>query len=130
MGQDGGEMLLRKLAMQFLTGGKVESTEKRIKILKSYIEKIVEKTKEQTEANKNFLLRKFGSIQMVGKFFARIGPAVKKRVGGYVRLVKLPQRISDGSFIARLEWVDPIIFEEKKEEKKGKDVKKEPEKTK
>lgn len=114
VGQDAGEMLLRKLAMQFLATGKVETTEKRIKILKSHIERIVEKTKEQTEANKNFLLKTLGSVKILGRLFNDIGPVVKKRAGGYVRLVKLPQRISDGSFVARLEWVDPIVVGEKK----------------
>ncbi len=114
VGQDAGKMLLRKLAIQFLTGGKVETTEKRIKILKSHIEKIVEKTKEQSEANKNFLLKTLGSVKMLRILFNDIGPVAKKRTGGYVRLIKLPRRISDGSFIARLEWVDPIVIEKKK----------------
>lgn len=114
VGQDAGGMLLRKLAIQFLTRGKVETTEKRIKILKSHVEKIVEKTKERSEANKNFLLKTLGSVKMLGMLFNDIGTIAKKRVGGYVRLVKLPRRTSDGSFIARLEWVDPIVVGEKK----------------
>ena len=38
-----------------------------------------------------------------------IGPTIAKINGGYIRVIKLGQRESDGAETARIEWVYPII---------------------
>lgn len=123
-GSDANKMLVRKLAINFFKHGKLVTTVKKAKVLKSTIEKLVERTKSQSEANKNVLLGVLDNWRFVQSVFKNVGPALKDKVGGYVRIVRLGSRQSDGAVMSRLEWAYPVVFEEKKETPKT------PEKTK
>jgi len=113
-GKDANKMILRKLLFNFLRDGKLMTTLKKAKIIKSYIDKIVSKSKEKNEANKNYLLKFLNNKKIVNFLFNSIGPLFSTVNGGYIRLVKLSQRESDGSLMAKLEWTKPVIIEEKK----------------
>lgn len=113
-GKDANKMLVRKLATNFLKYGTLKTTITKVKALKSVIDRIVEKSKNNTEANKNYLLSKLNDNKLVLKLFNEIGAALKDKKGGYVRIVKLGKRKSDGSEMGRMEWVYPVIQNEKK----------------
>ncbi len=55
-GYDATRALVKKLAYNFLTRGKIKTTLKKAKVLKSTLEKLVEKMKEENEKNKMFFL--------------------------------------------------------------------------
>jgi large subunit ribosomal protein L17 len=110
LGKDANKMLVRKLAYNFLSQGKIVTTEKKAKILKTHIERLVEKTKADTQANKNFLLRNLAKVDLVQRFITSVGPVMTGRVGGYVRLQKLHQRDSDGALMTRVEWTVPVVM--------------------
>lgn len=114
-GTDANKMLVKKLIYNFLLVGKISSTLKKVKVLKSLVEKAVEKAKEKNEANKNYLLRYVTDKKTMNLLFETIGPTLKDKTGGYVRVVKLGVRNSDGSEMARLEWAYPIVIETPKE---------------
>lgn len=103
-------MILRKLLRDFFLHAHIETTEKRAKVLKVYVDRIVSKTKERTEANKNYLLRYFPQTRFVNVLFDQVGPAVKAITGGYVRTVRLHQRITDGAVMMRVEWAHPVVI--------------------
>jgi len=113
-GSDANQMLIKKLANNFFAKGKLTTTFKKAKVLKSVIEKLVEKTKEKTEANKNYLLHYIINKQILKLLFDNVGPVLKDKKGGYVRLIRLGARDSDGAEEARVEWVYPIVIDEKK----------------
>lgn len=117
-GSDANQMLVKKLFLNFLKNGKITTTLKKTKVLKSVIERLVEKAKIQNEANKNYLMHYITDAKMTKFLFETVGPAIKKIAGGYVRIVRLGARESDGTEIARLEWAYPIVIEEKKPEVK------------
>lgn len=119
-GRDFNRMTMRKLANNFIEHGKLTTTKTKAKYLKTYIEKIVEKAKNKKESNINFLKKYLANKQTIDKMFSIIGPHVSKsaHAGGYVRVINLYQRDSDGANIARVEWSIPIVSEEKKEEVK------------
>lgn len=107
-GKDANKMLMFKLAYNFLNKGKIITTVKKGKLAKSYIEKLIEKSKIKTEANKNYLLRFFHNKRLVNFLFDNIGPAFKNIHGGYLRITKIGRRESDGSEMVKLEWAHPI----------------------
>lgn len=111
LGVDAKQMMLRKLAYNFLTRGKMTTTITKGKILKSYLDKTLVKTSERTEANKNFLMRKFSDYKLVNMLFKTVGPVLKGKTGGFTRLIKLGTRESDGVQIVKLEWVYPVVLE-------------------
>ena len=114
-------MLVRKLAVNFVTHSRIETTLKRAKVLKSVVEKLVEKAKVESEANKNSLLSILNNKKIVERMFKETGKAMKDKVGGYVRIVRLGiGRRDDGAEMARLEWAHPIVTNEKVVDQKNK----------
>jgi LSU ribosomal protein L17P len=60
--------------------------------------------KEENQKNKEFFINYFGKRNLTPLFFKVIGPVFKEVKGGYVRVIKLGKRDSDGADIARVEW--------------------------
>lgn len=124
-GKDANKMLVRKLAMNFLTSSKIVTTDKKARILKTFIERIITKAKDRTEANKNVLLQYFPKKAIVEELFTQASAVFADRTGGYVRIIKLNQRANDGAMMTQVEWVEPITFNfDKKTAEKTKKTKK------
>lgn len=119
LGIDANKMLLRKLMFNFFKSGKITTTQAKARILKTSIEKVVEKAKEQTESNKNYLLSNLNDKVLVKTLFETVGPIMKNRVGGYVSQSKLHERESDGTLMVRLEWISPVVEVKEKGEGVG-----------
>ncbi|MEO6509123.1 MAG: L17 family ribosomal protein [Patescibacteria group bacterium] len=111
-GKDANDMMVRKLAYNFMAHGMMVTTEKKGKAISSYMGRLVEKAKTKTEANKNYLLRVTGSQKVINNLFNNIGPTFKDTVGGYITLQRLQQRISDGAMMVKISWIKPIVVEE------------------
>lgn len=125
-GKDAVQMLIRTLTVNFLMHGKIETTENRARLLKTCVDKLAEKSKEKTEANKNCLLKALGSNKqkIIDFLFNQVGPVIKAKKGGYVRIIKIGQRLSDGSMVCRLEWTYPVVIESGKKVEKQEKMKK------
>ena len=119
-GYDATRMLIKKLAYNFLTRGKIETTLSKAKMLKSQIERLVEKMKKKNEKNRQFFIKYFGKRHLLSLFFKTIGPVFANVNGGYVRIVNLGKRDSDGADIAKLEWTKPVVYQKKDDNKKAK----------
>lgn len=109
-GRDANRALMRKLAMNFVTHGHLETTTAKVKALKSLIDRLTYKAIQGTNADRNVLLRHLGSSQNVTIFVSRAGD-IKGRSSGFVRMIKTKIRMGDGAGIARLEWVDQLQAE-------------------
>ncbi|MBI3619699.1 50S ribosomal protein L17 [Candidatus Roizmanbacteria bacterium] len=121
-GQDAGEMLLRKLAANFLEHGRMITTLKRAKAVGQVIDRLSEKAKEVNEANKNYILKQMGPGRALSILFKEIGPVIKEKKGSYVRITRMGLRESDSAEMARVEWVYPIVKEVAKSPPKPKKV--------
>lgn len=108
-GVDANRALVRKLAVNFFLKGKLSTTLSRAKAMKPVIEKLIEKMKVKTESNLNYLKQKLDDKEVLKIAYRDIGPVIEKINGGYIRVVKLGRRESDGAETARIEWVYPII---------------------
>lgn len=109
-GKDSNKMIVRKLLLNFLTHSHIVTTQKKGKVLKTIADKLVHKLKSKTESNKNVLLKYFPNSKLVNKLFDEVGAQVKNVNGGFLRVVKLNQRESDGSLMVRVEWAHPVVF--------------------
>ncbi len=108
-GVDSNRALVRKLAVNFFLNGKLSTTLPKAKAIKPVLERLIEKMKVKTEANVNYLKQKLDNKKVIEMAYKDISPVVAKINGGYVRIIKLGQRESDGAETARIEWVYPII---------------------
>src|SRR3989344_7505307 len=86
-GRDANKMLVRKLVRNFIANARIETTINKAKVLKSNLERLVEKAKKETEANKIYLLRILNDKKIVLRMFREVGHSLKDKVGGYVRIV-------------------------------------------
>jgi len=123
-GKDANDMLMLKLVVNFLEKGKLTTTKTKAKALVSYLEKILTKTKNESEANKNVLLKKLGNRQLIDRLFKEIGPFLKEKTSGYVKMTNLGLRMSDGAELVKIEWTVPVVLETPKKPTKEKVEKK------
>lgn len=97
--------LLRSLAENLVTHGKIVTTEAKAKELRPFIEKLVTKGREDKLSSRRLLISKLGSAEVVKKMVDEISSKYKERKGGYTRVVKLGQRKGDASPMALIEFV-------------------------
>ncbi|GIW63978.1 MAG: hypothetical protein KatS3mg091_780 [Patescibacteria group bacterium] len=107
-GRDHNRAVVRKLVLNFLKNGKIDTTLRKAKVLKSVIDSYVSKAKKNTNASYNLLLSKLADKQAVKFLVERVAVKFKDRVGGYVTVKRLGYRKGDSSLVARLQWVEPI----------------------
>jgi large subunit ribosomal protein L17 len=110
--------LLRNQLTDLILFGFLVTTETKAKALKSEAERLISKTKFAQSGSASG--RKMGLAvrrealafltkeSAAEKLFEQVVPQFKDRVGGYVRVVKLPSRRGDNAPMARVEFVEEI----------------------
>lgn len=97
--------LLKSLARSLILREKMTTTEARAKELRPMVERLITRGKDsETLASKRLLISRLGDLAAAKKA-AELGAKYRSRAGGYVRITKLPARKSDGSKMARIEFV-------------------------
>lgn len=96
--------LMKSLALSLVTKSKIKTTDSKARELRPFVEKMVTTGKSGTVAARRNLISKIGIIG-ANKIMKDISPKYAERSGGYTRITKLPQRVSDGSFMAVVEFV-------------------------
>lgn len=113
--------LRRNQVADLILHGSLTTTEAKAKVLKSEAELLISRAKKTDLATRRRVLASLPKKQAAKKLFDQIIPQFKGRVGGYVRVVKLPPRKGDNAPIARVEFVEEIkekVAEEPKIAKK------------
>ena len=103
------QALLRSLAYSLIKHGRITTTLAKAKEVRPFVEKLVTKARTAEKnplATKRLLLSRLGGDEKtVLKLEKDIAPKYKDRNGGYTRILKLPQRSSDASEMAIIEFV-------------------------
>ena len=107
-GQDSHQALMRKLVLNFMSHGKIETTLQKGKALKSTIDRLTGKAIRNSSSDKNMLMKYLTTKKAVSYMVDVVGPAMNKRVGGYVTISKLGKRQGDNAEMTRLTWVEEI----------------------
>lgn len=119
-GRNANKMLTRKLLKNFVTNGRMTTTEKKIKLVKHQVEKLVQLAKKNTEASRLSLRSRLADKKIEDTLIRHVSPVFKDKPSGFTTLIRLSQRDSDGANIAKLQWSLPVVLEKpvKKEKKK------------
>ena len=98
------EALKKSLARSLFLHGKMKTTEAKAKEISSYAQKMITKGKKNDISSRR-ILAKYFSKDLVKKLVDEIAPKYKERKGGYVRIIKLGPRKSDGAKMAIIELI-------------------------
>ena len=98
--------LLRQLATDLLEHGKLETTFYRAKEIQPVVEKLITLGKTGTLHARRQALATLPQPKVVTKLFSVVAEATKNRQGGYTRIVKLGQRMTDSAPMALIEIID------------------------
>lgn len=98
--------LFANMAKALVEHESIKTTLPKAKELRSYIEKLVTKGRQNSLHIRRLLLAKIGCEDVVKKLIDVISPRFKDRNGGYTRIVKSGFRYGDNAPMAVLQFVD------------------------
>ena len=115
--------LLANMATSLILHKRIKTTVAKAKALKSYVEPLITKSKEDTTHSRRVVFSYLKNKYAVTELFRVIAPKITDRPGGYTRVLKIGFRQGDGADMALIELVDfneaALASTPKKEEKKG-----------
>lgn len=115
--------MLSNMAVSLIKNKKLVTTLAKAKALRSFVEPLINRSKEDTTHNRRTVFAYLQDKHAVTELFREISTKVAERPGGYTRILKLGFRKGDGAEIALIELVDYNTFlvgtKEKKQEKSG-----------
>ena len=85
---------------------RIKTTLAKAKAVRPLAEKMVTLGKRGDLHARRIAAGYLGQKDAVKKLFAEIAPRAAERKGGYTRIIKLGQRLSDSAPMAYIEWVD------------------------
>lgn len=99
--------LLKSLVTALVKHEQIKTTLPKAKDLRPIVEKLVTVAKENTLANRRYLLSFLnGNHQSVERLLSHLGPRFKDRAGGYTRILKAGFRHGDMAPMAVIEFLD------------------------
>lgn len=114
------EAMLSNMANSLILNKRITTTEAKAKALRSFVEPIITRSKEDTTHSRRIAFRYLRNKEAVSELFREISPKVMTREGGYTRILKIGNRQGDNAEMVMIELVD---YNESmlaaKEEKKG-----------
>lgn len=98
--------LLSNLACQLIAYKRINTTLAKAKALRTYVEPIITKSKNDTVHNRRLVFSKLQDKEAIKELFGTVSDKVADRPGGYTRIIKLQNRIGDAADMAMIELVD------------------------
>jgi large subunit ribosomal protein L17 len=112
--------LLANQTVSLIEHSRIKTTLAKAKAVRPFAEKLVTIAKKKTlHARRTALAILRHNEDAVSKLFSEVAERAATRKGGYTRIIKLGQRLSDAAPMAFIEWVDgPAVVEVEKPEPK------------
>ncbi len=98
--------MLANMAASLLTHKRIKTTTAKAKVLRTYIEPIITKSKNDTTHNRRIAFKNLKSKEAVNELFRVVAPKIAERPGGYTRILKIGSRLSDNAQMCYIELVD------------------------
>ncbi len=99
------QALMRSLARNLIRDSRITTTLAKAKELRPYVEKLVTKAKVATVASRRLLSTRIQGAPETKKLFDVVAPKYIDRKGGYIRIIRMPNRDLDNSQMAIIEFV-------------------------
>ncbi len=98
--------LMANMASSLILHKRITTTVAKAKALKSYIEPLVTKSKDDSTHSRRVVFSYLKSKEAVSELFRTIAPKIADRPGGYTRVLKVGFRQGDAADMALIEFVD------------------------
>ncbi|MBQ6087251.1 MAG: 50S ribosomal protein L17 [Bacteroidales bacterium] len=98
--------LMANMAVSLIQHKRIQTTVAKAKALKTYLEPIVTKCKEDTTHQRRMVFSYLKDKNAVTELFRNIAPKIADRPGGYLRVLHTGFRQGDGAEMALIEFVD------------------------
>ncbi len=98
--------MLANMACSLIEHKRINTTVAKAKALRQFIEPIITKSKNDTTHNRRVAFKYLRNKYAVTELFKEISVKVADRPGGYVRIIKLGNRLGDNAPMAMVELVD------------------------
>ena len=98
--------MLANMASSLILHKRITTTVAKAKALKSYVEPLITKSKEDTTHNRRVVFSYLKDKEAVSELFRTVAPKVADRPGGYTRVLHIGFRQGDAAEIALIELVD------------------------
>jgi large subunit ribosomal protein L17 len=98
--------MLSNLAASLILYKRITTTTAKAKALKTYIEPLITKSKEDTTHSRRVAFSYLKDKSAVAELFREISPKIAERPGGYTRILKTGNRLGDNAEMCILELVD------------------------
>ncbi len=107
--------LFKNLMLSLIQHGAIETTEAKAKSIRGLADTMIHRAQNNSMATARVLASFFGTREIVQKLMKEVAPAMKDRVSGFTRIIRLGRRQGDNSEMVRLELVQkPEVKVEKK----------------
>jgi large subunit ribosomal protein L17 len=113
--------MLANMASSLITHKRIMTTLAKAKALRSYVEPLISKSKEDTTHSRRVVFSYLQDKEATAELFKEVGIKVAGRPGGYTRIIKLAPRMGDNADVAMIELVDfnELLVSDKKVKKAG-----------
>ncbi len=114
--------MLANMATSLILHKRIHTTVAKAKALRTYIEPLITKSKEDTTNSRRVVFSYLQSKEAVTELFREISAKVADRPGGYTRIIKLPNRLGDNAKMCMMELVDfneNLLAEKEAKQKTG-----------
>jgi len=108
------EHMIKNLAASLVLYETMDTTEAKAKEVKSYLEKVIARNKENGLSEKRAVLRAFFSKDVAAKLINELLPRYQNRKSGFIKSYRLKNRLGDNAEMIRLELIDKKVFVEEK----------------
>jgi large subunit ribosomal protein L17 len=98
--------MLSNMATSLILHKRITTTLAKAKALRSYVEPIITRSKEDTTHSRRMVFSYLQSKDAVTELFREISTKVAERPGGYTRIVKMGNRLGDNADMCLIELVD------------------------
>ena len=98
--------MLSNMACSLIEHKRINTTEAKAKALRKFVEPLITKSKDDTTHNRRVVFSYLRNKEAVTELFKEISVKVADRPGGYVRIIKLGNRLGDNAPMAMVELVD------------------------
>ncbi len=97
------EAMFANMATSLLRHGRIKTTLQKSKELRTVVEPIINRAKQDTVHARRFVARTIRDKEVLSKLFSEIAPGFQERNGGYTQIFHIGPRANDGAFMSYIQ---------------------------